>query len=669
MKKAQRFSCCLALWLVLAVMLGVLPGTGKTAMAVPFVLDANGTSHVGWIFDTSDWTAYNSSPYHIGDDYYADDWVEDNGNTGGQNARAMAPGTVIYAGPSPSGWSYGNQVVVQCSDNSNFAYRYAHLEDVTVTVGQPVNFTTLLGHVGGTPGFSPHLHCVLYKNIYQMGPHGVGLDLLRIGKSPSSFITGAPDEPSQFAANFYNDGDEYGAVDCTTYNTLEDCDAHLGVCAWYLCADECHPVGTPVEEVCPEVNCTDYNTLEDCDAHPGVCAWYLCADECHPVGTPIDEVCPDTSCSDYTTLEDCDAHPGDCAWYFCADECHPTGTPIEEVCPVEDCTDYNTLAECDAHAGLCAWYLCADECHPVGTPIEEVCPEANDCITYPTVEDCDAHGGLCAWYFCADECHPTGTPIEDVCPEANDCITYPTVEECDAHGGICAWYFCADECHPVGTPIEEVCAGDYCTTYMSVEECDAYTGACAWYFCADECHPVGTPIEDVCPSELCITYTSVEECDAHMGVCAWYFCADECHPTGTPIEDVCPEAQECTSYTTVEECDAHGGICAWYACADECHPVGTPVEDVCPQDSDNDGVVDVDDNCPDTYNPDQIDFDNDLFGAACDCDDVNPLVNPAAIESQGAGTCADGLDNDCDGLVDTDPECTGECFVGVICSG
>ncbi len=40
-----------------------------------------------------------------------------------------------------------------------------------------------------------------------------------------------------------------------------------------------------------------------------------------------------------------------------------------------------------------------------------------------------------------------------------------------------------------------------------------------------------------------------------------------------------------------------------------------------------------------------------------DCDDGDPGVNPGAEESAAAGNCADGKDNDCDGLTDTDPEC------------
>jgi len=53
-------------------------------------------------------------------------------------------------------------------------------------------------------------------------------------------------------------------------------------------------------------------------------------------------------------------------------------------------------------------------------------------------------------------------------------------------------------------------------------------------------------------------------------------------------------------------------------------------------------------------------------GGVCgevDCDDSDPEVNPGADESEAAGNCGDGVDNDCDGLPDLcDPDC-GECDV------
>jgi hypothetical protein len=49
-----------------------------------------------------------------------------------------------------------------------------------------------------------------------------------------------------------------------------------------------------------------------------------------------------------------------------------------------------------------------------------------------------------------------------------------------------------------------------------------------------------------------------------------------------------------------------------------------------------------------------VDLDGDGFCGTEDCDDYNPAVNPKAAEA------CDGLDNDCDGMVDED--CSGWCY-------
>ncbi len=94
--------------------------------------------------------------FHAGIDFLAERGTPVYAVRGGV-VEAVATNTTqtLFAG-------YGNAVVVHHPDEGRWSF-YAHLEDVTVEEGQPVEPGTLLGHVGNTtngrfPGMGAHLH-------------------------------------------------------------------------------------------------------------------------------------------------------------------------------------------------------------------------------------------------------------------------------------------------------------------------------------------------------------------------------------------------------------------------------------------------------------------------------------------------------------------------------
>jgi murein DD-endopeptidase MepM/ murein hydrolase activator NlpD len=86
----------------------------------------------------------------------------------GTAVEAAAPGTVTWAGERAGGW--GLLVVVRHRDGVRTMY--AHLQSISVNVGDAVAGGAILGHVGATgDATGPHLH-------FEVRVHGAAVDPL-----------------------------------------------------------------------------------------------------------------------------------------------------------------------------------------------------------------------------------------------------------------------------------------------------------------------------------------------------------------------------------------------------------------------------------------------------------------------------------------------------------
>lgn len=169
--------------------------------------------------------------------------------------------------------------------------------------------------------------------------------------------------------------------------------------------------------------------------------------------------------------------------------------------------------------------------------------------------------------------------------------------------------------------------------------------------CADgDCAGIGPCVSSICNNNGVCEPGLGETCSncAADGCCPVFVCGDgicsepeECPAGSSP----CPDDCFCGNNSTEcgEECD-DGNTVSGDGCSDSCHIEIIECHD---DDSDGYGV------CPDCGTANGCLYDGD------DCDDSSPSINP------GENEVCDGLDNDCNGLVD-DTLSAEEC--GFVCT-
>ncbi|MFC1929211.1 thrombospondin type 3 repeat-containing protein, partial [Chloroflexota bacterium] len=168
-------------------------------------------------------------------------------------------------------------------------------------------------------------------------------------------------------------------------------------------------------------------------------------------------------------------------------------------------------------------------------------------------------------------------------------------EECDGGAD------CQENCTcPEGTaPDGEggcVGAGENCFLYVNPGQCNDM----GCYYCETVGQCLSTP---ECPECSDLSY---------------YYCSSY------PACKWCIDANQCTNSTnSCEDTDGDGVLDCDDNCPDDANlgqedSDGDGVGNACDNDKDGDSVVNADDNCPDLDNPDQLDTDGDGVGDACD---------------------------------------------------